>query len=46
MEKSGWPVGVRLTIGAVLILGAIDGAIRLHLKLKALSTGKSGHDAL
>lgn len=43
MEK---PAGVRPTIGAVLILGAINGSIRLHLKLEALATGKSGHDAL
>lgn len=35
-----------LTVGAVLILGSIDGAIRLHLQLEALATGQPGHDAL
>lgn len=36
----------RLTIGAVLILGSIDGAIWLHLQLEALATGEPGHNAL
>lgn len=37
---------VRPTIGAVFVLGPIDGAVRLHLQLEALATGKSGHNAL
>lgn len=35
-----------LTIRAVFILGSIDGAVRLHLQLEALSTGEPGHNAL
>lgn len=54
MEKRGWPVffsacpkvRVRLTVGAVFILGSINGAIWLHLQLEALATGKPGHNAL
>lgn len=34
------------TIGAVLILGAIDGAVRLHLQLEALAAGQPGHNPL
>lgn len=36
----------RLTVGAVFILGSINGAIRLHLQLEALSTGEPGHNPL
>lgn len=39
-------MGSSLTIGAVLILGSIDRAIRLQLQLEALATGKPGHNAL
>lgn len=35
-----------LTVGAVLVLGSIDGAVRLHLQLEALATGEPGHNAL
>lgn len=38
--------GSRLTVGAVFILGSINGAIRLHLQLEALSTGEPGHNPL
>lgn len=52
IERSGWPVTFsvhpvhRLTVGAVLILGSINGAIGLHLQLEALATGKPGYNAL
>lgn len=39
-------VNASLTIGAVFILGSVNGAIRLHLQLEALATGKPGHNAL
>lgn len=34
------------TIRAVLILGAVDGAISLHLQLEALAAGQPGHNPL
>lgn len=34
------------TVGAVFILGSIDGSIGLQLQLEALAAGEPGHDPL